>query len=96
MSSKSKLAIASAALGTFLIPSMAAGRRLVCEAPLAADFVDHLPTVMSLASRWWRYPVLPPVLPTEGLTDRPRTGRLIFRMRKEITATAAPLGLLLM
>jgi hypothetical protein len=59
-------ASAEALVSAFLIPSMAAGRRLVCEAPLAADFVDHLPTVMSLASRWWRYPVLPPVLPTEG------------------------------
>lgn len=59
-------ASAEALASAFLIPSMAAGRRLVCEPPLAADFVDHLPAVMNLARRFWSYPVLPPVVSTDG------------------------------
>lgn len=53
-----------ALVSAFLIPSLAARRRLVSEAPLAADFASHLPGVMELTRRWWRYPALQPGTPS--------------------------------
>ncbi len=61
-----------ALVSAFLIPSMAAGRRVVSEAPLAADFVDHLPAAMGLVHRWWRYPLLPPVVQSQGAVEPAR------------------------
>lgn len=52
-----------ALVSAFLIPSMAAGRRLVSDAPLAADFAGHLPAAMALVHGWWKYPVLLPQSP---------------------------------
>jgi hypothetical protein len=49
-----------ALVSAFLIPSMAVGRRLVSEAPLAEDFVSHLPAIMATVHRWWDYPILQP------------------------------------
>lgn len=56
----------------FLIPGLAAGRRLVSEAPLAEDFVSHLPSAIALVHSWWKYPVLEPLVPAAAAPARER------------------------
>ncbi|HEU4800537.1 MAG TPA: hypothetical protein VFS94_07890 [Gemmatimonadales bacterium] len=62
-----------ALVSAFLIPSLAAGRRLVSQAPLAEDFVSHLPAVMAMVHRWWNYPVLQPQVPAVAAPVRERS-----------------------
>ena len=61
---------AEAMVSAFLIPSLAAGRRLVSQVPLADDFASHLPAAIVLARRWWNYPLLQPEVPAAPAPTR--------------------------
>lgn len=59
-------------VSAFLIPALAAGRRLALAVPLAEDFQGHLPAAMTLVQRWWNYPVLEPDVPAASTAARER------------------------
>ncbi len=62
----------------FLIPALAAKRRLVLEGPVAAAWVSHLGAIMHFCRAWWRYPQLQPAVmirePTDAPARSPMTG----------------------
>lgn len=57
-------------VAAFLIPALAAGRRLAATGAVGAAFAARLPSVVTLAHRWWHYPRL---LPEVAVTADART-----------------------